>query len=172
MRHVISLLVENKFGVLARVAGTFSGRGYNIESLTVAETMDSGVSKMTIVTNGNDQVIEQITKQLNKLVDVIKVSDLTEADFVGRELALIKVNVENNSRSEILSIVDIFRSKIVDVAQDGYIIEATGDEKKLAAIIELLRPFGMKEIARTGIVAMTRGVKRPQSNHKNSGGDI
>jgi len=109
MKHVISLLVENRFGVLARVAGMFSGRGYNIESLTVAETTDPGISRMTIVTRGNDQVIEQITKQLNKLIDVIKVSDLTDTEFVGRELALIKVNVNESVRSEILSIIEIWR---------------------------------------------------------------
>lgn len=171
MKHVISLLVENKFGVLARVSGMFSGRGYNIESLTVAETIDPSVSRMTIITRGNDQVIEQITKQLNKLIDVIKVSDLTDTDFVGRELALVKVNVNESTRSEILSIIEIFRSKVVDVAQDSYIIEATGDANKIEAIIDLLKPFGIKEIARTGQVAMVRGVKKNEKgSNKNNGG--
>ncbi len=171
MKHVISLLVENRFGVLARVAGMFSGRGYNIESLTVAETVDPSISRMTIITSGNDQVIEQITKQLNKLIDVIKVSDLTETDFVSRELALVKVNINESNRSEILSIIEIFRSKVVDVSQNSYIIEATGDENKIQAIIDLLKPFGIKEIARTGPVAMVRGVKRNEKGlNKNSGG--
>ncbi len=172
MKHVISLLVENKFGVLARVAGMFSGRGYNIESLTVAETVDPTISRMTIITSGNDQVIEQITKQLNKLIDVIKVSDLTDTDFVSRELALIKVNVNESNRSEILSIIEIFRSKVIDVGQNSYIIEVTGDENKIEAIIDLLKPFGIKEIARTGQVAMVRGVKKRdgKGSNKNSGG--
>jgi acetolactate synthase-1/3 small subunit len=171
MKHVISLLVENKFGVLARVAGMFSGRGYNIESLTVAETTDPGISRMTIITSGNDQIIEQITKQLNKLIDVIKVTDLTDTEYVGRELALIKVNVNESTRSEILSIIEIFRSKVVDVGQDSYIIEATGDSNKIEAIIDLLRPFGIKEIARTGQVAMVRGLKRlDRGSSKNNGG--
>lgn len=164
------MLVENRFGVLARVAGMFSGRGYNIESLTVAETTDPSVSRMTIITSGNDQVIEQITKQLNKLIDVIKVTDLTEMDFVGRELALIKVNVNESTRSEILSIIEIFRSKVVDVGQDSYIIEATGDAKKIEAIIDLLKPFGIKEIARTGQVAMVRGRKNGKGTNKDEGG--
>jgi acetolactate synthase-1/3 small subunit len=171
MKHVISLLVENRFGVLARVAGMFSGRGYNIESLTVAETTDPSVSRMTIITRGNDQVIEQITKQLNKLIDVIKVSDLTDTEFVGRELALVKVNVNESTRSEILSIIEIFRSKVVDVGQDSYIIEATGDANKIEAIIDLLKPFGIKEIARTGQVAMVRGIKKNEKvSNKNNGG--
>lgn len=171
MKHVISLLVENRFGVLARVAGMFSGRGYNIESLTVAETTDPGVSRMTIITRGNDQIIEQITKQLNKLIDVIKVSDLTDTEFVGRELALIKVKVNESTRSEILSIIEIFRSKVVDVGQDSYIIEATGDANKIEAIIDLLKPFGIKEIARTGQVAMVRGLKKSEKgSNKNNGG--
>lgn len=169
MRHVISLLVENRFGVLARVAGMFSGRGYNIESLTVAETTDPGISRMTIITRGNDQIIEQITKQLNKLIDVIKVTDLTDTEYVGRELALIKVNVNDSTRSQILSIIEIFRSKVVDVGQDSYIIEATGDSNKIEAIVDLLKPFGIREIARTGQVAMVRGTKRNEKNKRNGG---
>jgi len=160
MRHTISVLVENRFGVLSRVAGLFSGRGYNIESLTVAETLDSTVSKMTIVTSGNDQVIEQITKQLNKLVDVIKVSDLTSSDHVEREMALVKVSAEGEERAEVLRIVEIFRGKIVDVSPDTYIIEIAGDEKKVNAVLDLLKPLGVKDIVRTGKVAMVRSTQK------------
>ncbi|MFV1952101.1 MAG: acetolactate synthase small subunit [Nitrospinota bacterium] len=159
MRHTISVLVENKFGVLARIAGLFSGRGFNIESLCVAESMDPNVSRMTIVTRGDDRIIEQITKQLNKLVDVIKVVDLTEEKFVDREMVLIKVNAEPSIRAEILRIADIFRGKIVDVSPKTYTIEITGDEGKIVAIIEMLKPLGIKEIARTGRIAMSRGAK-------------
>jgi len=156
MRHTLSVLVENKPGVLSRVAGLFSGRGFNIESLSVAETLDSAVSRMTIVTRGNDQIIEQITKQLNKLINVIKVVDFVNGDFVNREMALIKVSVSESNRSELLNIVDIFRGKVVDVSPRAYAIEVTGDENKIQAIIDLLKPMGIKEIARTGSVAMTR----------------
>ena len=159
MRHTLSVLVENKPGVLSRVAGLFSGRGFNIESLSVAETLDAGVSRMTIVTRGNDQIIEQITKQLNKLINVIKVVDFVNGDFVNREMALIKVNVTASNRSELLNIVDIFRGKVVDVSPQAYAIEVTGDENKIQAIIDLLKPMGIKEIARTGSVAMTRDNK-------------
>ncbi len=159
MRHTISVLVENKFGVLARIAGLFSGRGFNIESLCVAESIDPKVSRMTIVTRGDDRIIEQITKQLNKLVDVIKVVDLTEEKFVDREIVLIKVNAEPSIRAEILRIADIFRGKIVDVSPKTYTIEITGDEGKIVAIIEMLKPLGIKEIARTGRIAMSRGAK-------------
>jgi len=160
MRHTISVLVENRFGVLSRVSGLFSGRGYNIESLTVAETLDPTVSKMTIVTSGNDQVIEQITKQLNKLVDVIKVTDLTSTDHVEREMALVKVSAEGEERAEVLRIVEIFRGKIVDVSPDTYIIEIAGDEKKIDAVLGLLRPLGVKDIVRTGKVAMARTTQK------------
>ena len=156
MRHTLSVLVENKPGVLSRVAGLFSGRGFNIESLSVAETLDATVSRMTIVTRGNDQIIEQITKQLNKLINVIKVVDFVNGDFVNREMALIKVSVTASNRSELLNIVDIFRGKVVDVSPQAYAIEVTGDENKIQAIIDLLKPMGIKEIARTGSVAMTR----------------
>jgi len=156
MRHTLSILVENKPGVLSRVAGLFSGRGFNIESLSVAETLDSTLSRMTIVTRGNDQIIEQITKQLNKLINVIKVVDFVNGDFVNREMALIKVSVSESNRSELLNIVDIFRGKVVDVSPQAYAIEVTGDENKIQAIIDLLKPMGIKEIARTGSVAMIR----------------
>lgn len=156
MRHIISVLVDNEFGVLSRVAGLFSGRGFNIESLSVGETMDSSVSIMTIVTSGNDQVIEQITKQLNKLINVIKVVDLTEIDHIEREMVLIKVSTDPSSRAEVLRIVDIFRGKIIDVSPSAYTIEITGDEDKIEAILILLKPFGIKEIVRTGKIAIAR----------------
>ena len=157
MRHTISVLVENKFGVLSRIAGLFSGRGFNIESLSVAESLDPNVSRMTIVTRGDDRVIEQVTKQLNKLVDVIKVIDHTEEKFVDRELALIKINAESQLREEILRITEIFRGKVVDVSSKAYTVEVTGDEEKVEAFIEMLKPLGIKEIARTGKIAMSRG---------------
>jgi len=156
MRHTISVLVENKFGVLARVAGLFSGRGFNIDSLAVAETLDSTVSRMTIVTRGDDKIIEQITKQLNKLVDVIKVSDFTGEDFVERELALIKVHASAENRAELLGIVDIFRCKVVDVGPRSYTLEVTGDNDKIQALLDLLQPLGVKEVVRTGRVAIAR----------------
>lgn len=159
MRHTISILVDNEFGVLSRVSGLFSGRGFNIESLCVAETLDPSVSIMTIVTSGNDQVIEQITKQLNKLINVIKVTDLTGTDYVEREMVLIKVATDSTNRAEILRIVDIFRGKIIDVSQRSYTIEITGDEDKIKAILSLLKPFGIKEIVRTGKIAMARTPK-------------
>ena len=160
MQHTLSILVENKPGVLSRVAGLFSGRGFNIESLSVAETLDAMVSRMTIVTRGNDQILEQIIKQLNKLINVIKVIDFVNGDFVNREMLLLKVNVTDENRSELLNIVDIFRGKVVDVSPDAYVVEVTGDEGKLDAIINLCKPMGIKEIARTGKVAMTRGAKQ------------
>ncbi|HAY21104.1 MAG TPA: acetolactate synthase small subunit [Desulfobacterales bacterium] len=160
MRHTLSILVENKPGVLSRVAGLFSGRGFNIESLSVAETLDAMISRMTIVTRGNDQILEQIIKQLNKLVNVIKVIDFVNGDFVNREMVLLKVNVTDENRSELLNIVDIFRGKVVDVSPDAYVVEVTGDEGKLDAIINLCKPMGIKEVARTGKVAMMRGAKQ------------
>lgn len=159
MRHTISILVDNEFGVLSKVSSLFSGRGFNIESLCVAETLDPKVSRMTIVTSGDDQVIEQITKQLNKLINVIKVSDLTAEEHIERELAMIKVNANADDRAEILSTIDIFRGKVVDVSPTTYTIEMTGDAEKVNAITELLRPFGIKEIVRTGKIAMARSPK-------------
>ncbi len=159
MQHTISVLVSNKFGVLSRISGLFSGRGFNIESLNVAETNDPNISRMTIVTRGNDKKIEQITKQLNKLVDIIKVIDLTEEKFIDREMVLIKMNAEQKNREEILRIVEIFRAKVVDVSPSTYTIEITGDEGKLKGIMELLRPLGIKEIVRSGRIALSRGMK-------------
>ena len=159
MRHTISVLVENEFGVLARVAGLFSGRGFNIESLSVAETLDASVSRITLVTRGDDQVLEQIEKQLNKLINVIKVTDFTETEHVERELVLIKVAAEDRTRGELMNIVDIFRARIIDVSRTSYVVEITGTEDKVHALIELLRPLGILEIARTGKVAMFRGAR-------------
>jgi len=159
MRHVITLLVENEFGVLARISGLFSGRGFNIESLGVAETLDPAVSTMTIVTRGDDQIIEQVIKQLNKLVSVIKVVDLIEKDFVEREMVLIKVSANAETRGEILRIADIFRANVIDVGSKTYTLEVTGDEKKINAILSILKPLGIKELVRTGHVAMVRGSK-------------
>lgn len=170
MRHTISVLVENKMGVLSRVSGLFSGRGFNIESLTVAETHDSGVSRMTIVTRGDDRIIEQINKQLNKLIDVIKVMDVTSEDFVDRELVLVKVNAQEKNRAEILRMTDIFRGKIVDVSPRTYTLEVTGSENKINAFLEMIRPLGVQELARTGKIAVTRGSKILAQKAKSKGG--
>jgi len=156
MRHTIGVLVENKFGVLARVAGLFSGRGYNIESLSVAPTTDTGVSYMTIVTRGDDRIIEQVLKQLHKLVDVIKAQDLTGTAFVEREMVFIKVAVNDERRGEVMRLVDIFRARIIDASSNGFVIEITGTEEKIKALIALLNPLGLKEVARTGSLAMLR----------------
>jgi len=161
MRHTISLLVENKFGVLSRISGLFSGRGYNIESLSVGETIDPQISIMTIVTSGDDQIIEQITKQLNKLIDVIKVIDMTELDHVEREMVMIKVAPRQEDKPEVLRITEIFRGRVVDSSQKTYTVEITGDEKKIEAIIELFKPMGIKEFVRTGKIAIAReGIKK------------
>jgi acetolactate synthase-1/3 small subunit len=159
MRHTISILVENEFGVLSRVAGLFSGRGFNIESLSVAETLDPTVSRITLVTRGDDQVLIQIERQLNKLINVIKVIDFTETEHVERELVLLKVAADERSRGEVINIVDIFRGKIIDVSRRSYVVEVTGTEDKINALIELLKPIGIKEIVRTGKVAMFRGTR-------------
>ena len=156
MKHTISVTVENKFGVLSRVAGLFSGRGFNIESLSVGETLDASVSRMTIVTRGDDRIIEQVIKQLRKLVDVIKVTDLTELNFVDREMLLIKINATEKTKADILRINEIFRGKIVDVSPNSYTFEITGDEGKIEAFLKLIKPFGVKEIAKTGKVAVSR----------------
>ncbi|MDY7001310.1 MAG: acetolactate synthase small subunit [Thermodesulfobacteriota bacterium] len=159
MRHILSVLVENEPGVLSRVSGLFSGRGFNIESLNVGPTLEPDVSLMTITTSGEEQIIEQIVKQLRKLVTVVKVVDLTEHKAVEREMVLIKVNAEDSRRAEVLRIVDIFRCKVVDVSPDELALEVTGDRGKIEALIYLLQRFGIKEIARTGIVAMRRGMQ-------------
>ena len=164
-KHTISVLVENKFGVLSRVAGLFSARGYNIESLSVGETLDPSVSRMTSVVTGDEFVIEQVTKQLHKLIDVIKVNDLTDDSHVERELVLIRVNAEPQHRAEIQRTADIFRARVVDVTPVSFVLEATGDDGKIEALLELLRPIGVQEVVRTGKIAISRGpksrVKRP-----------
>ena len=159
MRHILAVLVENQPGVLTRVSGLFSRRGYNIESLAVGQTHDPEISRMTIVVDGDDQVIEQVVKQLEKLVDVISVRDISEAEHVDRELVLIKVKAEPSVRGEIMQIVDIFRARIVDIGHNSLIIECTGDEGKIKAIEKSLRPFGILELVRTGKIAMVRGQK-------------
>jgi acetolactate synthase-1/3 small subunit len=159
MQHTISVLVENEFGVLSRVASLFSGRGFNIESLTVAPTNEEGLSRMTIVTRGDEQILEQITKQLNKLIDVLKVIDFSDGSAIEREMVLVKVTAEDENRAEVLRIVDIFRAKIIDVTPKSYTVEATGNPIKMDALLELLRPLGLKELVRTGAVAIGRGAK-------------
>ena len=159
MKHTISVLVENEFGVLARVSSLFSGRGVNIDSLSVAPTNDETISRITLETRGDEQILEQINKQLNKLIDVIKVIDFTDGSGIEREMALVKVTAEDESRAEVLRIVDIFRAKIIDVTPRSYTIETTGAPAKINAILELLRPLGLKELVRTGPVAIGRGAK-------------
>ncbi len=159
MKHTISVTVENEFGVLARVAGLFSGRGFNIDSLSVAETQDPTVSLITLVTRGDDQIIEQIIKQLHKLVNVLKVTDMQEGEYLDRELVLVKVNANEQTKAEILRLVDIFRGKVVDVSPKSYTVEITGDEGKIRAVMELLAPLGVREVVRTGKVAMPRGTR-------------
>jgi acetolactate synthase I/III small subunit len=156
MRHTISVLVENKFGVLARVAGMFSGRGFNIETLNVAPTQDASLSRITAVLISDDSALDLCIKQLRKLVNVIDVVDFTEGQAVSRELVLIKVKADSKTRSEIMQISDIFRTKIVNVSQDSVIIEMTGDEGKVSAFLKLVEPFGILELARTGALAQTR----------------
>ncbi len=159
MKHTISVLVENKPGVLSRVTGLFSGRGFNIESLCVAETMEAGISCLTLVTRGEDSIIEQITKQLHKLIDVIKVTDISDKEYVEREMVLIRVKAEAQTRAEVLRVIDIFRGKVVDVSPKSYAVELTGPESKIKAVIDILRPIGIKEIVRTGTIAMARAKK-------------
>jgi acetolactate synthase I/III small subunit len=158
-KHILSLLVDNEPGVLTRITGLFSGRGFNIESLSVAETIEPNVSRVTIVTRGDMNILEQIKKQLNKLINVIKVLDFKGTPFVQRELALIKVRARPEHRAEILRMVDIFRSRVVDVGAEYYTMELTGDEDKIAAFLELLKPMGVKEIAKTGAIALAREKK-------------
>jgi acetolactate synthase-1/3 small subunit len=161
MRHTISILVENKFGVLSRISGLFSGRGFNIESLSVGATIDPKVSIMTIVTIGDDKIIEQITKQLNKLIDVIKVIDFMDVEHVEREMVIIKIAPKKEDRPEVLRLAEIFRGRIIDSGSTTYTIEITGDTKKIEAFVELMKSYGIKEFARTGKVAMAReGLKK------------
>ncbi len=156
-KHIINVLVRNELGVLARIATLIAGKGYNIEGLSVGETHEKGLSRMTIEVIGDDIVIDQVVKQLRKLIDTLKVRDLTDIPHVERELVLVKVHAPTSrARDEILRIVEIFRGKVVDVSPETYTIEITGDEEKIEAFIELLKPFGIKELARTGKVAMRR----------------
>ncbi|MBS0012598.1 MAG: acetolactate synthase small subunit [Desulfobacterales bacterium] len=155
-KHLLSILVDNEPGVLSRITGLFSGRGYNIESLSVAETVDPGISRITMVTKGSPMIIEQIQKQLNKLINVLKVIDLTGTQYVEREMALIKVNARADHRAEILRITDIFRGQVVDVGMEHFTLKIEGDAEKIEAVLNLLKPFGIREIARTGCVALPR----------------
>lgn len=159
-KHTLSVTVENKPGVLTRVATLFRRRGYNIESLTVGATETPDISRMTIVVEGDDKILEQVTKQLYKLIDVIKIIDITEEKSVDRELVLVKVKADNNNRAEIVQIVDIFRARIVDIGRNSLIIEATGDTGKIDAIEDSLKPFGIVELVRTGKIALVRGSKQ------------
>lgn len=159
MKHTVAILVENKPGVLTRVAGLFSRRGFNIESLAVGVTENPDTSRITIVVSGDDRILEQVEKQLNKLIDVIRVSDIPPEDSVSRELALIKVGVDSATRAEVMQIVDVFRAKIVDVGIKSLVVEVTGDESKINAMEQLLRQFGIREMVRTGKIAMNRGAK-------------
>ena len=156
MRHTISVLVENTFGVLTRVAGMFSGRGYNIDSLNVAPTHDAGKSRMTIVTRGNDATVEQIVRQLNKLVNILEITDFREHEYIDRELVLVKVKVSAKNRSEVMQITDIFRAKIVDVQSKSMTIEVTGNESKVNKFIGLMDNFGVIDLTRTGKVGLDR----------------
>jgi acetolactate synthase-1/3 small subunit len=156
MQHTISILVENKFGVLTRVAGLFSGRGYNIDTLNVGPTQDPALSRMTVVTHGDDATLEQIVKQLNKLPNVLKVRSFQEGEYVDRELVLAKVNVDSASRAEVMQITDIFRAKIVDVQPRTLTIEITGSSSKVEKFLDLMKTFGVVELTRTGQVAMPR----------------
>ena len=165
-QHTISVLVQNQFGVLARVAGLFSMRGYNIESLCVGETEDATVSRMTVVVSGDDRVLEQIVKQLNKLVEVIEVLDLTQVDFVERELVMIKIAAGPERRSEVVEMANIFRARSVDIGSDAMITEVTGTQAKVRAFIDMMRPFSIQELVRTGRVAISRSVKNNTQNAK------
>ncbi|MCS7231484.1 MAG: acetolactate synthase small subunit [Elusimicrobiota bacterium] len=156
-RHTISALVYNRPGVLARIATLFAARGYNIDSLAVGETENPDISRMTIIVRGDEKILEQVEKQLNKLIDVIKVYEFSKVKHIERDLVLVKVNATNKTRAEIIEIAEIFRAKIVDVSHQTLVLEITGDEDKLSAFIELLRPYGIKELVRTGVIAIARG---------------
>lgn len=160
MEHTISVIVEDRPGVLTRVSGLFSRRGYNINSLAVGQTDVAGISRMTIVVEGDDRIIEQVEKQLYKLINVIKVIHLTNEEFVERELILIKLNVSKSTRTEILQVVDIFRARVIDMNVNSFIVEATGTTNKIKALEEALQPYGIQEIVRTGMIALSRGCKK------------
>ena len=160
MKHTLSILMRNKPGALSRVTGLFSGRNFNIESLCVAETLDPEFSCLTLVTRGEGAIIEQITKQLHKLIDVVTLSNISQGEYVEREMALIRVKADGHTRAEVLRIVDIFRGKVVDVSPTSYGLEITGSESKINAVLDILRPIGIKEIVRTGKIAMKRASKK------------
>ena len=166
MRHTISMLVDNEPGVLARIAGLFSARGFNIESLCVAETLDPMMSRITLVTTGEDWIIDQIIKRFNNMISVIKVQDLTELTSVEREMVLVRVEATQETKAEILRMADIFRAKVVDVGSKSYALGLTGDKDKVTAFIELLKPMGIIEIARTGVVAMAREIQDHKETRK------
>ncbi|MGD9807325.1 MAG: acetolactate synthase small subunit [Deferribacterales bacterium] len=165
MRHTICVIVENKFGVLSRISGLFSGRGYNIESLSVNKTLDPNISIMTIVTSGDDAVIEQIIKQLRKLVNVIRVRDVSQMEHIEREMMLVKVRTTGTTRSELFNIISTFRGKTVDITNNSLVVEITGEKDKLMAFVKVLEPYGIIEVARTGAIALSRGSK-PTSDNK------
>jgi acetolactate synthase I/III small subunit len=157
MRHIIGILMENESGALSRVAGLFSARGYNIESLTVAPTDDPTLSRLTLVTSGSDEIVEQIVKQLNKLVDVVKLMDLTEYRHIEREMMMVKLRVGGDDRDEVKRLTDIFRGRIIDVSAATYVVELTGDSAKLDAFIDALRAFEVLEVVRSGVMGIARG---------------
>ncbi|MCL5286284.1 MAG: acetolactate synthase small subunit [Nitrospirae bacterium] len=173
-KHHIQILVENRFGVLTRVAGLFSARGYNIESLSVGQGIDPSVAQMTIVTAGDDRVVEQITKQLNKLIDTIKVVDLSESSFVSRETVMVKVNTTTRpeDRQEAFRIAEIFRAHIVDTSPSTYTLMVTGEEEKIEAMIGLLRPLGIKELVRSGAIAIAREEPRHATRTQKHDGEL
>ncbi len=156
MRHIFSVIVENKFGVLSRISNLFSARGYNIESISFASMNGDDTGQITLVVKGDEWVLEQVSKQLNKLIEVIKVIDMTSENYIDREMVLLKVNSTKSTRSEIIQVINVFRAKIVDISPRTLTIEATGSEDKINAIIGMLKPFGIKEVARTGMIAMKR----------------
>ena len=164
MRHVISALVQNQPGVLAHVAGMFAARGFNIDSLVVGRTEDPDLSRMTIVVVGDDRVLEQVRKQLGKIVTVVKIRDFRERDYVERDLLLIRVHVTPEKRPEVVQLVHLFRGRVVDVARKTMMIELAGPEEKLEAFIDLVRPYGLQELARTGVIAMPRGAQTRDRN--------
>lgn len=159
MKHILSITVENSAGVLSRISGLFSRRGFNIDSLVVSETEDPTISRMTIVVPGDATIIDQITKQLNKSLDVIKVNDITHEDTVTRQLLLIRIAADSSNRADIIQLMDVFRARIIDIGRRSMIIEATGTDDKIEAIVQVLRPYGIQEIAKTGLSAMTRSSK-------------
>ena len=160
MKHTLSILMRNRPGALSRVTGLFSGRNFNIESLCVAETMDPEFSCLTLVTTGDAAIVEQITKQLHKLIDVVTLSDTSEGEYVERELVLIRVRADGQTRAEVLRVIDIFRGKVVDVSSNTYTLEITGQESKINAVLDILRPLGIKEVIRTGKIASKRTPKK------------